>query len=102
MTCKNCIHENVCNKLCPKGLLPYNSDKYPAEKFCLEFKNKVDFVEVKHAEWLPDYETFIDEWERESEPTQTGWVCSLCGRQEFNRKPYCNCGAKMDSERSAE
>lgn len=55
-----------------------------------------DVVEVKHGEWLPDYETFVDEWERESEPIQTGWVCSLCGRQEFNREPYCHCGAKMD------
>ena len=52
--------------------------------------------EAKHGEWLPDYETFVDEWERESEPVQTGWVCSLCGRQEFNREPYCHCGAKMD------
>ena len=55
-----------------------------------------NFAEVKHGEWMPDYETFVDEWERESEPIQTGWVCSLCGRQEFNREPYCHCGAKMD------
>ena len=46
MTCKDCVHENVCNKLCPKGLLPYKSNKYPAEKFCLEFTSKSDYVEV--------------------------------------------------------
>jgi rubrerythrin len=58
-----------------------------------------DVVEVRHGEWLPDYETFVDEWERESEPIQTGWVCSLCGRQEFAKEPYCpNCGAKMDGK----
>lgn len=63
----------------------------------LEETPAADVVEVKHGKWLPDYETFVDEWERESEPIQTGWVCSLCGRQEFIREPYCHCGAKMDA-----
>ena len=57
-----------------------------------------DVVEVRHGEWLPDYETFVDEWERESKPIQTGWVCSLCGRQETVKEPYCHCGAKMDGK----
>lgn len=26
------------------------------------------------------------------------FVCSLCGREEDNAEPYCNCGAKMDAE----
>lgn len=59
-----------------------------------------DVVEVKHGEWLPDYETFVDDSERESEPIQTGWVCSLCGRQEFQKEPYCHCGAKMDGDKN--
>ncbi len=46
MTCKDCIHERVCEALCPKGLLPYQSSDYPAELFCLEFENKAGFVEV--------------------------------------------------------
>ena len=50
MTCKDCVHERVCNALCPKGLLPYQSSDYPAEVFCLEFKNKADFVEVVRCE----------------------------------------------------
>ena len=86
MTCKDCLYYQVC----PLGLAVKGSTGP-----CLKFKNKADFAEVKHGEWLTDYETFVDEWERESEPIQTGWVCSLCGRQEFNRKPYCHCGAKM-------
>ena len=57
-----------------------------------------DVVEVRHGEWLPDYETFVDDSERESEPIQTGWVCSLCGRQEFQKEPYCHCGAKMNGK----
>ena len=72
---------------------------------CFESKERfpaADVVEVRHGEWLPDYETFVDEWERESEPIQTGWVCSLCGRQEFAKEPYCNCGAKMDGKGEGE
>lgn len=82
-TCKDCIHYQMCHSV-------------DIEAPCVAFKNKADYAEVKHGEWLPDYETFVDEWERESEPIQTGWVCSLCGRQAFNQEPYCNCGAKMD------
>lgn len=61
-----------------------------------------DVEKVKHGEWLPDIETFVDDSERESEPIQTGWVCSLCGRQEFKKEPYCHCGAKMDGKEGAE
>ena len=25
-----------------------------------------------------------------------GYKCSLCGRYEGKKEPYCNCGAKMD------
>ncbi len=64
----------------------------------LELIPAADVVEVKHGEWLPDFETFVDDSERESEPIQTGWVCSLCGRQEFKKEPYCHCGAKMDGK----
>ena len=53
---------------------------------------------VRHGVWLPDYEVFIKENGDESEPIQTGWVCSLCGRGESQKEPYCNCGAKMDGK----
>lgn len=76
----------------------YDHDVIKGIKIGIDLINSrptADVVEVVHGEWLPDYETFVDEWERESEPIQTGWVCSLCGRQEFQQEPYCNCGAKM-------
>lgn len=98
MICKDCIHENVCNKLCPRGLLPYKSDKYPAEKFCLEFINKADFAEVKHGQWIG-----ID-----------GDKCSECNKYlseimdadsyyaidfDINKIVACPfCGARMDGE----
>ena len=65
---------------------------------CLKQEPTVDAVEVVHGRWLPYMEEFDDE------PAvgirggvfQTGWKCSICGRTEQTKEPYCNCGAKMD------
>ena len=57
-----------------------------------------DVEEVRHGYWQPNYETFIDYSERETEPIQTGWVCSLCGRYEPREEAYCHCGANMDGK----
>lgn len=45
MTCKDCIHEKVCDALIKKGC-PWLEGKYSADKFCMYFKNKEDVVEV--------------------------------------------------------
>lgn len=90
-TCKDCFHEEVCNAICPKMLLPYQSGDYSAELFCLQFKNKADYAEVKHGEWKT--------------PTTIGGRafnvphCSVCNGipcgVDENTK-YCPyCGAKM-------
>lgn len=42
-TCKDCIHEKVCDNLIAHGL-PWKDGKYPAEEFCDLFKNKADVV----------------------------------------------------------
>ena len=54
-----------------------------------DFKNKADFVEVKHVEWIwtengeADYEQF--------------WVCSVCKEKSYIKTKFCSdCGAKMD------
>lgn len=60
----------------------------------------VDAQPVVHGRWLPDMELF-DEDEAVGIPGglyQTGWKCSVCGRTEPEKEPYCNCGAKMDLE----
>lgn len=53
---------------------------------------EADVMPVVHGKWIPT--TCIDlqsgEWEK--------YRCSLCGRIEIVREPYCNCGAKMDLE----
>lgn len=86
-SCKDCIHERVCEKLYPKGLLPYQSSEYPAESFCLEFKNKADIVEVEHGYWIKGKRIGIN---------VPQYTCSKCGKWEDAEFPYCHCGAKMD------
>lgn len=46
---------------------------------------------VRHGKW----ESFDCEYWGTPD---TGYTCSECGRQEFQKEPYCNCGAKMDKE----
>ena len=66
----------------------------------IENAPSVDAVEVVHGRWLPDMEEFDDD------PAvgirggvyQTGWKCSICGRSEQAKEPFCNCGAKMDGK----
>lgn len=43
-TCENCIHKNVCNTLIKNGL-PYD-DEFPADKYCLCFKEKSLTIEL--------------------------------------------------------
>ena len=77
MTCKECIHERVCDALC-KGGLPYADGEYPAEAFCMAFRHKTKFVEVvrcyqckytkRYSERKGDFDAFFDVSDR----------CRLC------------------------
>lgn len=80
--CGDCIHNAVC------GI-----DGHIIK--CEHFKNKADFVEVKHGKWILT-------------KTEHGWncceypseyTCSVCGRTETQEEPYCHCGAKMDGRK---
>lgn len=54
-----------------------------------------DVVEVKHGQWLDNIEK-TSTVAGITKDFAIGYKCSLCGRTEINREPYCNCGAKMD------
>ena len=87
MTCKDCVHYEVC-----KDDVELYHDSYDClevdgvEKHCEYFKPKSRFVEVKHGEWHKV---------RELAPR---YVCSCCNHLNNNMGyKYCpNCGAKMD------
>lgn len=89
-TCKNCLHEKVC---------VWNAELEEAcNEDCSDFKNKADYAEVKHGEWIYCESLLGTERLKEYgfENIKCKWFkCSLCGRKEFELEPYCNCGAKM-------
>ncbi len=100
--CKDCICYEPCGK--QNKLVQVDSHTWDeftelddVENYCPHFKNKASFQEIKKGEWLPDYEIFTDWNGYESEPMQTGWVCSVCGRQESRKESYCHCGALMSN-----
>ena len=93
MTCKDCVHYDIC-------IFHLKGDE---NKECCRFKNKADFVEVKHGYWKDRYG---------NKYANHLYECSVCGKEplyEFysnelqqtktrqvlsNSCPHC--GAKMD------
>lgn len=49
-----------------------------------------------HGEWKSDIEYYDDDYSECN--TRKIWSCSICGRTERTKQPYCNCGAEMDKE----
>lgn len=58
-----------------------------------------DVEEVRHGKWLiSDYDGvrgFVDGKLVYINPC---YKCSVCGRKESEKEPYCHCGAKMDGK----
>lgn len=81
MTCKECIHYEVCRS---SGDEPFDE--------CNHFKPKSRFAEVKHGEWV-----------KVGIGITEIIACSQCGsdRGSWQKPPYCcDCGAKMDGEKA--
>lgn len=53
-----------------------------------------DVAPVVHGKWIEDYVYASDPHDR------LRYKCSVCGRTEEDKEPYCNCGAKMDGDRN--
>ena len=64
-----------------KNVLPIFTD-------LLEKQPTADVEEVRHGEWIEEYRGLC--------PREKVIICSLCGRMEERKEPYCHCGAKMD------
>lgn len=90
MTCKDCIHYEVCNDVFKSSnLLPFG-DTFPVNKFCSTFINKSDYVEIKHGYWMKA---------QYSEKCGDAY-CSECNHFDWSDCKYCSeCGARMDNER---
>ena len=59
-----------------------------------------DVRPVVRGKWIENYETYDSnpEWGE----VQYGYICSLCGRWEYEREPFCNCGAWMGNLQSTD
>lgn len=56
-----------------------------------------DIEVVRHGEWLQNsVKMGIYGKDGSENAFFLGYKCSLCGRAELYKEPYCNCGAKMD------
>ena len=89
MTCYNCLHYDACSNAGDGG---FSCLKEDASK-CKYFKNKADYVEVKHGEWVMIPVNGVAEY-------RCGNI-DCCRIIPFGKSPYemlyCPyCGAKMD------
>lgn len=89
MTCKDCIHNEVCyrREVCN------DIEEHIRKLGCMDFIARADVQEIKHGEWKLCYE----DWRMQI----AGDECSTCGFQHYgtciSHYHYCpNCGAKMD------
>ena len=91
VTCKDCLHAEVCEEYGEVFSLIKGGK-------CSLFKDRSQFVELSHAEWVEDEDMYGDPIYR----------CSDCdehfileeGTPVDNGYFYCpNCGAKMSKER---
>lgn len=70
---------------------------------CLGILPAADVAEVRRGRWIP-YEV-EERFENTGNPYHNylkyeplSYRCSLCGRIEERKEPYCHCGAKMDGK----
>lgn len=56
-----------------------------------------DVTPVVHGKWVGQV---IEVSDLDGDWLAMKYHCSLCGRVEYRKEPYCHCGAKMDGERT--
>lgn len=101
MTCKDCVHYERCQwfadwlKKCGYGV-EFDDDSIAVDKTCLYFKNKADFVEVKHGEWRISNrkEVYICSNCKKAVPFVL--ICTEPYKIEYDFCPHC--GADMRKE----
>ena len=71
--------DTICRQRC-KAYIYESMENAMMYKFPNE--TLVEYTPVKRGQWIP-FETY------------DAFKCSECDRVEFNKEPYCHCGAKM-------
>ena len=112
-TCKDCLSYEVCiNATDPNP--EYTKEIEDVQETCIHFKNKADYAEAKHGEWIID--TSIKTRGFYEVNYKVLITCSICGNRHclgeqpypiftqeelktdtYRKYRYCGeCGAKMD------
>lgn len=94
-TCKDCVHYELCadfrRNICETDQKRFEKYKINSDGLCENFKNKSDFQEVKHGEWVINPNRITCEIYR----------CNLCRAILCEKANYCpSCGAKMDGSKN--
>lgn len=66
--------------------------QYSLVKWIVAGIETADVAPVVYGKWVK--QVYIDPYGAD----WTKYHCSLCGRVEIKKEPYCNCGAMMDLE----
>ena len=69
-----------------------NIDMFTAMEILDELPT-IDAAPVVRGKWIQHHETTTD-----NETLPYGWECSLCGRWEMEKQPFCNCSEKMEDK----
>lgn len=78
---------------------PLNSPMMLVRKKTIDSIPAADVAPVVHGEWV---ERVIERSDLDGDWLALEYHCSLCGRVEYRKEPYCHCGAKMDGEGKGE
>lgn len=93
-TCKDCIHEKVCDNLIAHGL-PWEDGKYPAEKCCDHFKPTADVVEVVRCKDCKHHPDNGGECDRSITHTSRDYVCEV-NTYRYIGLDYCSYGERRE------
>ena len=72
---------------------PYQQDVDDIAEMLQNF-HSADVRPVVRGKWIEHYEPYSTG--EEMIETQFGYECSICGRWEYEKEPFCNCGAMME------
>ena len=93
---REALEKSIREKANPKGCTHITpQDVYSTVLAIVECEPTANVAEVRHGKWLDCIETGTSV-AGINITALTGYKCSLCGRYEGKKEPYCNCGAKMD------
>lgn len=85
--------ENGLNNPDKKKAFGHDAIEIMAE---VHYMPAADVAPVVHGHWVEQTVCICNSDGKPIAPIDIEYVCSVCGRKEDYREPYCNCGAKMD------